>query len=315
MNQSDRLEVEKMITASRKGFPAWAKESLAFCIVMGGAAFFVNSYIPEKIGNQTRGMGEDISSLRSSMSTVQHDVTEIKGEIKDTLNKALNRALDNVQSRPQSTKGSRDRSSADFALGASALKLASSLDLPIDPPIWTKTLKVLNVRSILNASFSPIPPHSILKPGGLQAFEFNLTFINPPPEGINVGADVHGVIWTVGDDVSIDQAARFETIGSRVNTRHKYGPRIIVVDLSAAIKGWQRNAPLYIPATNGIKLDEKWLKNVVIRNTRVAYFHGPMRLENVIFINCTFELNDLPAARYLAQEMFDSPSVSLYSLD
>ena len=146
MNQSDREEILRMIAGYRPSLWGRVKESLPVLVVMAGSAF-VNAYLPEKIGNQTRSMGEDIVSLKTSTGTLQHDVAEMKGEIKDALNKAFGRALDNLQSRPpRSSKGSKDRSSAALELGASALRLARTLDLSTDPSLWNKALDELGYR-------------------------------------------------------------------------------------------------------------------------------------------------------------------------
>jgi hypothetical protein len=44
-----------------------------------------------------------------------------------------------------------------------------------------------------------------------------------------------------------------------------------------------------IEGANGIiGLDGAYMKNVIIRNAEVSYSGGPVRLENVAFVNCTF---------------------------
>jgi hypothetical protein len=293
LNQADRDEVRR-IASERRNVLQWLKESLAVGVIVVAAGFGIHEYIPAQIGNQTRTMGEDVAGLKSSMTTIQHDVAEIKGDIKDALNKAFNRALDNL--KPPSAKGSKDRAEAASEIGAAALKLANSLDVPIENSVWQNALSSLRYRSVLNASFNPISPKQRLKPFRGGPFRYVLNFATPPSPPLEQGMEFAGIIWSVGDDVPLSEAARFERIGDTVNNGFKYGPKMIVYETEF-----------------GLKLDGMWLKNVVVNNTKVVYSGSSVKLENVYFINCQFEMENRISPRQLAAEVLDSPSVSLNS--
>lgn len=102
-------EIQNRIDKNRpKGFPVWAKESLAFAIVMAGAAFIIHSYIPAQIGSQTSTMSVDVASLKTDVSTIKNEVSEIRKDIKDVLIKSLDSARQELQQNKQSpTQGRR----------------------------------------------------------------------------------------------------------------------------------------------------------------------------------------------------------------
>jgi hypothetical protein len=142
----------------------------------------------------------------------------------------------------------------------------------------------MNYRSRMNASFSP--------------FLFEMR-VNAPNGGPEVGEELSRYVNTYGDDVPGDRAARLEKIGSTVNEGRQFGPRVIVIELR---EGPFRDATL--------QLDRFWFKNVIIQNTKVAFHGGPVSLENAYFIDCQFQMENLPPNRALAEELLAGASVS-----
>src|SRR5207245_10955818 len=62
-----------------------------------------------------------------------------------------------------------------------------------------------------------------------------------------------------------------------------------------------------------VLLDGEYWKNVTIKNARIVYKGGPIQLENVYFVNCTFDMQFTNPAVVLARKVLDSPSVTLAS--
>lgn len=61
-----------------------------------------------------------------------------------------------------------------------------------------------------------------------------------------------------------------------------------------------------------IQLDNAFLKNVIIKDSLIVYDGGPLILENVFFVNCTFVLRHQWHASAFAKAVFAAnPSVSL----
>lgn len=59
-----------------------------------------------------------------------------------------------------------------------------------------------------------------------------------------------------------------------------------------------------------IVIDGYWIKNVVLRNATIAYHGGPVRLENVYFVDCRFGFSQLPRTRSLVDHLLASLSVT-----
>jgi hypothetical protein len=41
---------------------------------------------------------------------------------------------------------------------------------------------------------------------------------------------------------------------------------------------------------NALLLGGLYAKNVIVKNSKVVYHGGPLKLDNVYFVNCTFEI-------------------------
>ncbi len=64
-----------------------------------------------------------------------------------------------------------------------------------------------------------------------------------------------------------------------------------------------------------IGLDYEYMKNVVIRNANVQYLGGPVRLQNVFFINCTFEMKAVGNSQNLALAVLEADPSTNFSGD
>jgi hypothetical protein len=58
---------------------------------------------------------------------------------------------------------------------------------------------------------------------------------------------------------------------------------------------------------NGLVLDGYWLDNVVFENTTLIYRGGPVILQNVRFVNCTFDVRRSPQAEQLLAAAIKQP--------
>jgi hypothetical protein len=115
--------------------------------------------------------------------------------------------------------------------------------------------------------------------------------------------------WTMGPlvsngpvDVSLPQgpvspqiAFRFEPLGSDVNSRANVGPPLAFFDGRGS---------------TSITIENYWVKNVVFKNATIVYHGGPLKLENVYFVNCKFEFAPKPNTRDLADKMVESVPVT-----
>jgi len=87
--------------------------------------------------------------------------------------------------------------------------------------------------------------------------------------------------------VPIKQAAILEHIAQHINTG-ALGNQFVVVD------------------GGNIVLDGFHLKHVVLRNVHVVYSGGPVILEDVYFLNCTFDIKPAPNGQNFASNLLES---------
>ena len=101
---------------------------------------------------------------------------------------------------------------------------------------------------------------------------------------------------TVGGGVPIDQAADIHPLSEKsLNAGQNRGKEVILAEGGA------------------FQLDTLLVKNVVFRNTTIFYSGGPMNLENIIFVNCTFILPNRAHSRDFAIAALSNSSITFTS--
>jgi hypothetical protein len=150
------------------------------------------------------------------------------------------------------------------------------------PAAWDVALQYVQYRSYLNLtlplqSFQPAP-------GTPAVITTQYKTVNPsgyPPAQFSVV----GVI-------SKDKAARFNMIGEDLTSDAAYGNQWIIA------------------TGGGIVMDGFKLKNVVLAGVHVVYMGGPLQMENVYFVDCTFDLARGMHGQEVASAILSSVPVS-----
>ncbi len=145
---------------------------------------------------------------------------------------------------------------------------------------WDTTTSLLQYRSALNGltppvaltSAKPLPNYQTLYSWGLA----------PGYEHPKVGSS--------GLTVPANQAAAAGLIGEDLNKGRANGPAFLVV------------------SGGGVTLDKMHLRNVIFLNVHIIYSGGPVQLENVSFLNCTFQVAPVTNGRQFAQAVLAGPS-------
>lgn len=158
---------------------------------------------------------------------------------------------------------------------------------------WKTCLAIISYHSSFIPSPVPLkhPPFRLIDP----LFKLDLHLAGTPP-GARVGGRLPGdLLHTYGDDIPIESAARLEPIGSDANSARRLGPQVIVINVGDI----------------GLRLDGMWMKKVVVTHSRVLYSGGPVKLEQVSFVDCEFQMEDNPLARKLGEGVLAGLPVSL----
>ena len=154
-----------------------------------------------------------------------------------------------------------------FKIASSVIETAGKRFLQVaqkDPQAWPAAQDFLGYRSFLNADF--VPNLGQLTPAtGNSKYspDISITHIFSTPARM--------MIWFAGGYATSDKSARLE----KLSAPHREGSEFTYFVLEGGPN-----------ATIG--LDGFYLKNVIVRNSSVSYDGGPVRLENVYFVNCTF---------------------------
>jgi hypothetical protein len=153
---------------------------------------------------------------------------------------------------------------------------------PTDPKAWGVAVELVSYRTTLNGNVAEVG----------TADEIARTRVNPnliSNYAIRFLPGYGPETASVGGDVPIDQAATIQAIG-----------------LPSLEQGRPRGKEIILIENSGIVLDGEYMRHVVIRNTTVQYDGGPLQLEDVTFVNCTFKLIDNQTTRAFASAVLVS---------
>jgi hypothetical protein len=151
-----------------------------------------------------------------------------------------------------------------------------------NPDAWSAALSFVDYRSFLNSGSLPPLSAGIRRHSKDDNYELLLNLSNDygrPKDPLGISDQ-----FLVGS-ATPEEAARIEFMPNPPKTSS--GAKFIVLD-------WHRSDVALI-------LDMTYLKNIVIRNATVRYGGGPVRLENVYFVNCTFEVPARPVGQSFAE--------------
>jgi hypothetical protein len=134
---------------------------------------------------------------------------------------------------------------------------------------WDAALAFLDYRSFLNVNFSPSVANA------------------QSAEGKCVYSGKTHIVVPSGE--SLAEAARSQTFSLVGMARETDAARFEELDNPTRGCGFQFMLYQMPRPGNALLLDGLYLKNVIIKDTRVVYHGGAVKLENVYFVNCTFD--------------------------
>jgi hypothetical protein len=133
-----------------------------------------------------------------------------------------------------------------------------------DSYVWNAALEFLNYRSFLNAGLAPtkdlVPFDNHPLP---WQFKFNYKAISP------------GSTLVTGSKVPAERAAVIEPLNEHLNQNEKVGFEYLLI---SDFRG-------------GFELDGTRFKNIIFKDSKIIYKGGHTVLENVFFVDCTFDVS------------------------
>jgi len=164
------------------------------------------------------------------------------------------------------------------------------------PDAWNAALAFLEYRTFLNTALFPKLVNPIeIKPNTGPSYPFPLQLLKPKP-----GTENEHQIWSMrltasGGFVSPQDSARIELLSKPQPQGSGMGQFVIEGKADELV------------------LDGFYLKNVTISDADVDYGGGPIRLENVVFINCRFHFVNLKPTRDLGVSILTASAVNFGS--
>lgn len=243
-------------------------------------------------------VNESLKEPIKDIGRIREDIANIKGKLEpydQILRDYLrNKIKSSIRLTPESLKASLPE------LGKTIVA-ARNAKIPIEPKvvadvgkhvlglaekqpeqgdIWQAVKDFVNYRSFLNPSRIPPSGRSVRHDPTLYAFL--------ETKGKNIKT------YHVGD-VPRQEAAVLEPIGAGLNKNNPRGDAFIIL-------------------TDGeLTLDGTDMKNVILENIRITYHGGPLRMNNVVFVNCTFEMQENQNGRQFALAVLVHESAVFYA--
>jgi hypothetical protein len=241
---------------------------------------------------------QDLDTLNVAIAGLKTDTSRIEGELQATNKKIddlLSRCLERAFSTPTSAGASKGKGSAGNVDAVnSIIKTALDLDVRLSRP----TVNAVG-RRMIALSASPQPP----APRAWMAVVSMLDYVsvtntppsiswtkapnilpsgNPAPFGVTEMANVQ--IYASAESVPVAENLPVNTLIGQ--------ERDVIEMLGRAGLSRYPAAIMYIgkPGSSKIVLDGLHLAHTVLKNFHVIYGGGPTIVEDVYFLNCTFEL-------------------------
>jgi hypothetical protein len=300
LNDADKAWVREEIAKATGGImPPWLKQSLALIVVLGAGGFILQDYVPNKIRGETSDMRSTLSSVSTDVGNIKNDLSGIKSELKDTFNKAIERAY------PPAPTPARPKRPGEVGnlieRGNAVIEMANNLGIGLDPAVAN--------RFGLDAISSSENP--VLSDAAWKAAEASLRQRSRQDEVIDAIERIHWLKVNIPQPIKYKLDAFFGPIdnyGSEMTATPESAwfsvPMGTEKDLEALRRKFPVPDPEYVRFVGKgqtiTPLDGYHFKNVVFENFHIAYHGGPLILENVTFIHCSFDFQNKMSSRSLA---------------
>jgi hypothetical protein len=175
-------------------------------------------------------------------------------------------------------------------VGVRFISAAASPDAQLATATWDAVQEFVDYRSFLNStlvpdtsSFIPLWSDCQVISGTTYGCRWSTKWrFDLQPVGYEYLP--MSLYYKVGKEVPAGKAAVLERLDHHLNADQKTGPEFLLIDVGGTVSQ---------------TLDGFRFKNVIFRGVKILYRGGPTEMENVYFVNCTFQAINKPSAREL----------------
>jgi hypothetical protein len=269
-----------------KRFFEWCGQVAPATVVLGaiiGLIIYVIHVETSDLRHDSADMKARIADLESALKGTDKEFKDQLFKTNDRIDQVLSRALERTFPATRGTKptvGSLEK-------GAQIISIAKATNSVIDRTVlakygsvvsewsedpllsalaWRDLSEVANYRSFLNADFVPTPNDLTTWP---ENGNYRISVNTRPNPSVSGPALAFRILFS-GGRVGPEYSARLETLSEPQSASSNVG--LFVMQ----------------EGSDSLVLDGMYMKNVIVRNAHVFYGGGPVRLENVSFVNCIF---------------------------
>jgi hypothetical protein len=252
------------------------------------------------------GVDDQLRDPLKQLGGLSGDVKEIKGKlevldplIRDLISKRIRAALSDkdLNARLPDLDRLIDLAQKErVAVDPKLLHLAATNighDAIRTTAAWKTTLSLANYRSTLNEANKNLPVSNATPTPIANRPEYGIAANFETPLGMNHKTLEQSLLISLVGASTPEDAAHLELF-STPNAAPSEAQYIILESTNPDI---------------ALKLDNMYLKNVIVKNLKVRYHGGAAKLQNVYFVNCTFEIDQQPSGLLFAEAVL-SPNLA-----
>lgn len=290
-------------------------QRIGWAIVGGFAAVFIGLitwYLPKEFesnrqlfrgdtAQQLAPISQDLAVLKSQVASISSIIPQLMKEKLNTKGPQLKAALASVAGIARKAReGGVEADSATVGdIGAEVIRIGDTSSPDVASVAWEATTQLLNYKSFLNTK--AIPDISGAIP------------VTQSPVPFTLSINIHAVPPYPGYPSAIVP----------VNLRTQYIGPIGPVETSAVVEPLQissndrksqQGPKYYVIEGKGVEfiLDGYRMRNVIFKNAMVLYDGGPVAIQNVYLVNCTFKFKPVPAWKRFSEVLFAKSSIDFF---
>jgi len=275
-------------------------------IVVLAAMFAGSRYI---LNAELSGLTHDVETIQRDLATANNEIGKSNARI-DKTNDKIDHLLEQTFQRLLPGNGGIPKKDLKGRVEASSqlIEMAKAEGIRLNPilisahgkrimdvsekypGVWPVAEQLLSYRTFLNAELPQLPENLKLTTKRSEYRESVTLVLDPKHPEWHAPFEV----LYAGGYTTPEKSARLERLDNPQPGAS--GLAFFVIDGLS---------------TDTIVLDGEYMKNVIIRNANVSYRGGPVVLENVYFVNCTFSsFRPTPNSRQLGKALFASVSTT-----
>ncbi|MGA2358638.1 MAG: hypothetical protein ABSF66_06535 [Terriglobales bacterium] len=241
----------------------------------------INDHIDKKL----EPMQGQLTDLATRIAKLEGRFDQLDADQKRLTKLQLNKLSDQIAAAQRTKR--RLELTLVARLGNDVLAFTNSNDPEISSLAWHTAIQVADYRTILNQEAARPLLASVNASAKVSGdFAIEARVLDPRIVNFGIGYDNSKV-------VPFDQAARYEKLDNPI-PHEQFG------------------RAFYIASGTGVELllDGYHLKNVVFHDVQINYSGGPLVMQNVYFVNCTFHIQPSHNAQQLTTAVLNSTSIN-----